>query len=247
MSVPHSLSSAVVALLLVTECWAGAARTSTASTASSTREELQAFTELVALEFEERGVRLLPIVVLAGEMPGGDRLASAVPLNDELEIVDAGPIDRCGIYYTPEAIALFEQSDDDPAALSGDLDVAAHELVHCFEFAVAGEAQSGAADSGLGRRGRRRLGGVHDRRRPTRPHRSDVSEWDEFFEPGLDLFARDYDAVGFWSAVHRRAANAMPGSCCVSPGRCRGRRRRRRERWIKRHELSYDVLRRASA
>jgi hypothetical protein len=128
MSARHRLSAAVVALSLVTKCWVGEARTSTATTASSTREELQAFTELVAQEFEERGRRLLPIVVLAGAVQGGDRLASAWPLNDELRIVEAGPIDGCGIYYTPEAVAWFENSEDDPAALRAISALAAHEL-----------------------------------------------------------------------------------------------------------------------
>jgi hypothetical protein len=39
---------------------------------------------------------------------------------------------------------------------------------------------------------------------PNSPAPSELSEWGRFFTPGLDLFGRDYDAVGFWSAVQRQ-------------------------------------------
>lgn len=83
--------------------------------------------------------------------------------------------------------------------------MATHELVHCVEFAVAGKAErvvespswidEGAADWA-----------AFSIVSPDSPAPPDVSEWGEFFEPGLDLFTRDYDAVGFWSAVQRNGA-----------------------------------------
>jgi hypothetical protein len=196
---------AVVALSMLAECWVGSAASHAASTGSSTREELQAFTELVAVEFEERGLRLVPIVVLVGPLVG--RHALTAPINDDLEIVSTGPIDQCAITYAPDAVDWFDRREDDSAALKAISTLAAHELVHCFQFAVAGEARRARltpdwVDEGAGDWAAFTIVS------PGSPAPSALSEWGEFFTPGVDLFGRGYDAVGFWSAVQRQGSEA---------------------------------------
>jgi hypothetical protein len=199
------------------------------------------FTELLAAELVEKGLPVLPIEVTVDTVEGED-YASANMLGASGEAVDTGPIERCQIVYDPTSAAWFEQSDDDPSALRRISIVATHELVHCVEFAVAGVAQrvlqtpawidEGAADWA-----------AFLVVAPESPAPSDVSEWGEFFDPRIDLFRRDYDAVGFWSAVHRlsseravwdllRFAWSLPWESAAGSGST---------------ELSNDVLRRAAA
>ncbi len=198
-----SSSPRVVALLAVTALWEGSGRIDAVAPDSSTRDELQEFTELVATEFDKRGLELLPIVVR--EQALDDAYAQAEPVNDNNEVIDAGPITGCSISYDPDAVAWFEQSDDDPAALRAISAVAAHELVHCFEFAVTNDAGRAAwiptwiSD------------GVADWAAftivsPDSPAPPELSEWNQFFDPALDLYTRDPDAIGFWSAVERQGS-----------------------------------------
>lgn len=199
---PFNAATALALMAATGASWAGPIN---AAAASPPTAELQEFTELLAMELEEQGLPMLPLDVTVEPIAGDEVYAGANMLNDNGEVVESGAITRCQIMYDPQAVTLFEQSDDDPAALRRISAVATHELVHCVEFAVAGTAErvletpswidEGAADWA-----------AFSIVSPDSPAPPDVSEWDEFFQPGLDLFTRDYDAVGFWSAVQRHGA-----------------------------------------
>jgi hypothetical protein len=230
-------SAAVLTLPLLAGAWAAP---ESFGAPALRRQQLQSFTELVALEFAGRDLALLPIAVSVSQVRGDDWAVTAA-LNDDGEPISAGRSAKCGITYDPDAAALFEQSDADAVALRAIRIIAAHELAHCHQIAVAGEASRYVASPDWVAEGSADWGAFAifspDSPAPTR-----VSEWSRFFEnPRVDLFERSEDAVGFWSFVHTQGTEGETWQLLSyamtlaweKPGSL--------------DELSYAVLRRAAA
>lgn len=174
------------------------------------RDDLQAFVDAVLAEFRERHAEFDPLPatvhVPMGPRPGNPSWAFVSPGDRDGDPLVSGRPETCRLSFTGAGVGLFEATRDPEedessraTALVTLRSITAHELMHCHQMRLAGDATRWTNSPPWIAEGSAEWGGYLFAA-PDREIPAGLDAWADFFMlPGTSLLNRKYDAVGFWS------------------------------------------------